>query len=72
MKMPLNFRISVARQFQGEMGSRRMVVGEIGSDEAFQVAVVEFDDVIEALTADGADQPPATHHLDPRFEGEVY
>ncbi len=42
--------------FQGEMGSHRMV-GEIGTEEAFQVAVVEYDDVIEALTADGADQP---------------
>ncbi len=42
---------------QREMSSRRMVVGKIGTEEAFQVAVVEYDGVIEALTPNRADQP---------------
>ncbi len=42
--------------FQGEMGSRRVVVGKIGTEEAFQVAVVQDDDVIETLAPDRADQ----------------
>ena len=42
--------------FQGEMGSCRMVIGEIGSEEPFEMGVVVDDDVIDALAADGADQ----------------
>lgn len=33
-----------------------MVVSEVGVQKAFQVAVVEDDDVIEALTPNRADQ----------------
>ena len=42
--------------FQGEMSSRRMVVGEIRTEEAFKVAVADYNDVIEALTSNRADQ----------------
>ena len=38
------------------MGSRRMVVGEVGAQEPFEMAVVIDDHVIEALAADRADQ----------------
>ncbi len=41
---------------QREMDSRRMVGGEIRTEEGFQVAVVVDDEVIEALAADRADQ----------------
>ena len=40
--------------FQGEMGSLHVVVGEMGTEEALQVAVVEYDDMIEALTTNRA------------------
>ena len=49
--------------FLREMGSRRMVVGKIGTEQAFQVVVVEYDDGIEPLTADGADQAVPTKNL---------
>lgn len=49
--------------FQREMGSRRMLVGEIGPEETFQVAVVEYDDVIEALTPNRSDQSLALRVL---------
>ena len=58
--------------FQGEMGSRRLVVGETRTEEAFQVAVVEYDDVIEALAPDRADQALDIGILPGRARGGKY
>ena len=41
---------------QGEMGSYRVVVSEVGAQEPLEVAVVVDDDVIEAFAPDRADQ----------------
>ena len=42
--------------YQREMGSGRMLVGKIGTEETFQGVLVENDNVIEALTPNRADQ----------------
>ncbi len=41
---------------QGEMGSCRVVVSEVGAQEPLEMAVVVDDDMIEALAPDRADQ----------------
>ncbi len=42
---------------QGEMGSCRVVVSEVGAQEPFEMAVIVNDNVIETLAPDRADQP---------------
>ena len=39
-----------------QIRSRRVVIGEVGSQEPLEVTFVQDDDVIEAVTAYGADQ----------------
>ena len=38
------------------MRSRRVVIGKIGSKQSLEVTLVQDDEVIEAVAADGADQ----------------
>ncbi len=39
------------------MGTRRVVGGEVGAQEPTQMPLVEYDDVVEAFSPDGADDP---------------
>ena len=57
---------------QGEVRSNRVVIGRVGTQRAVQMGLVEDDKVIEAFTADRADQSldvsvlPWTARRDPR------
>jgi hypothetical protein len=42
---------------EAEVGAVIMVIGDVVSQQAKQVAVVEDDDVVEKLAADAADPP---------------
>ena len=39
------------------MRARIIVIGKVGAQEPAEVAFVEHEDVVEALSADGADHP---------------
>ena len=54
------------------MGSRRVVVGHIRAKDPFEVTLIEDDDMIETLAADGANQTLHVGRLPRRVWGDAY
>jgi hypothetical protein len=58
---PKGWRLNIAWPWSivGErlVGTRGVVVGNVGAEEPAQMGVLENDDLIPALAADGADHP---------------
>src|ERR1700674_5121380 len=53
---PLNWPMAGRILGEGEVCSRVIIIGGIGSKDPAQVGLADYDDVIEALPTDRADQ----------------